>query len=212
MLFDRQDFGAFDVTGFEERMHAIREHLRPRLMEIGETLADPISALVDQPVYPHVARHARRRVNPPDDTWVAFGPDRRGYKKDVHFKVAISRNCVRLLFEVGPEYYDKPSWARSWKRDFRSLKESLQSGDDLGWYQDEHDETPQCLLRSLSAAQLRELGQEPVRRRDGQLVIGRRLGESTVLGMKEAAFERAVVGTFRSTAPLFGLHDRRVLA
>jgi uncharacterized protein YktB (UPF0637 family) len=54
-----------------------------------------------------VARHARRTVNPPDDTWVAFAPDRRGYKKHCHFKVAVSRNAVRFLFDVGPEHADK---------------------------------------------------------------------------------------------------------
>ena len=56
------------------------------------------------PAFAHVAKHARRTVNPPDDTWVAFALDKRGYKKHCHFKVAVSRDRVRFLFEVGPEH------------------------------------------------------------------------------------------------------------
>jgi uncharacterized protein YktB (UPF0637 family) len=168
--------------------------------------------LVDQPVFPHVAKHARRTVNPPNDTWVAFGLDKRGYKKDVHFKIAVSRHAVRLLFEVGPEYYDKPGWSRNWSRDFPSLASGLGKGTALAWFRDEHDEEPAATLSGMDRTALEDLGREPVRKRDGQLVIGRRLDEKVVPGMTEAAFRKAVTGTFRPLAPLFLLHDQRVLA
>lgn len=211
-LFDRKDFRVFDVTGFADRMHAIRERIQPRLHEIGETLSPGISALLDQPVFTHVAKHARRTVNPPDDTWVAFGLDKRGYKKDVHFKIAVSRHAVRLLFEVGPEYYDKGGWQRSWKREFASLSDDLSRTTKLAWFRDEHDEDPAADLRKLESAALRDLGQALVRRRDGQLVLGRRLDEKAVLGMSEAAFRKTVIATFRPLTPLFLLHDQRVPA
>jgi uncharacterized protein YktB (UPF0637 family) len=211
-VFNSKDFSVFDIAGFEERMHAIRQRIAPRLETIAGQLAPEIAALVDQPVFAHVARHARRTVNAPDDTWVAFGLDKRGYKKDVHFKVAISRKCVRLLFEVGPEYYEKSEWTRSWAREFDALAPALSRGTQLGWFKGEHDEDPACLIRKLDSDQLRALGSEPSRRRDGQLVIGRRLDQSRVIGMNEAAFVKAAVTTFRPLVPLFGLHDQRVLA
>ncbi|WP_397261357.1 DUF1054 family protein [Peribacillus simplex] len=31
-----------------------------------------MSVLTGDEMYPHVAKHARRKVNPPNDTWVAF--------------------------------------------------------------------------------------------------------------------------------------------
>ena len=62
--------------------------------------------------FAHVAKHMRRTVNPPDDTWVAFAADKRGYKKHCHFKVAISRGAVRFLFEAGPEHAQKKQWSR----------------------------------------------------------------------------------------------------
>jgi uncharacterized protein YktB (UPF0637 family) len=211
-LFDRKDFRVFDVTGFPERMHAIRERIQPRLHGIGESLSPTISALLDQPVFAHVAKHARRTVNPPDDTWVAFGLDKRGYKKDVHFKIAVSRNAVRLLFEVGPDYYDKAGWHRQWKRDFASLSDALGTATKLAWFSDEHDEEPAAEVGKLQTAALRDLGQALVRRRDGQLVFGRRLDENTVLGMSEAGFRKVVTQTFRPLTPLFLLHNQRVLA
>lgn len=102
--FTAKDFQVFDIPDFQGRMGAIRAQIRPKLEELGKALPPGIGRLVEGEVFAHVAKHARRTVNPPEDTWVAFGPDRRGYRKEVHFKVAISRHCVRFLFEVGPEY------------------------------------------------------------------------------------------------------------
>ena len=99
-LFTASDFKVFDIQGFNERMAAIMLKIRPKLTSMGETLAPKVSTLVDRALFVHVAKHARRTVNPPDDTWAALGPDQRGYKKDVHFKVAVSRHCVRFLFEA----------------------------------------------------------------------------------------------------------------
>ena len=211
-LFTSKDFKVFDIPGFEDRMHAIRTNIRPKLTGIGEELAFGVSGLVDQPVYVHVAKHARRTVNPPDDTWAALGADKRGYKKDVHFKVAVSRNCVRLLFEVGPEYYDKSEWVLKWTRDIRHIVETIGSEKKLAWFKDEHDEEPEAALVTWSRGELKNLGRELTRRRDGQLVIGRRVDREDIVGMSTTGFKRIAMGTFRSVAPLFGLHEsRRVL-
>src|SRR5688572_27122353 len=106
-LFTSEDFKVFDIPDFGNRMNAIRSAIRPKLAVIGNALVPKVAALVDHPLHVHVAKHARRTVNPPDDTWAALAQDSRGYKKDVHFKIAVSRHCVRFLFEVGPEYYEK---------------------------------------------------------------------------------------------------------
>src|SRR5947207_816856 len=95
-LFTLHDFKIFDIPGFHERMAAILTRIRPKLTSIGDRLAPKVSPLVDVPLYVHVAKHARRTVNPPDDTWAAFGASPRGYKKDVHFKVAVSRSTARI--------------------------------------------------------------------------------------------------------------------
>ncbi len=130
-LFKPNDFKVFESEDFASRMSGILKQIRPKLISMGEELVPKLSALVDRPLYLHVARHARRTVNPPDDTWAAFGASRRGYKKDVHFKFAVSRNCVRLLFEAGPEYFAKPEWLRGWYADFSDVANGLRGHKNL---------------------------------------------------------------------------------
>ena len=205
MTFTAKDFQIFDIPDFQGRMGAIRVQIRPKLNDLGVALLPGIARLVGAEVFAHVAKHARRTVNPPEDTWVAFGPDRRGYKKDVHFKVAVSRNCVRFLFEVGPEYRDKGKWTKMWERRQKEVTMVFKSVQGIGWFKNEHDEDPGALMKDLTQAEIRQLGQELSRRRDGQLVFGRRLSQAEVTGMKLEEFQKAALTTFQTLTPLYRL-------
>lgn len=211
-LFTRGDFKVFDIQGFNERMSAIFARIRPKLTSIGEELEPKLGALVDRPLHVHVAKHARRTVNPPNDTWAALGADQRGYKKDVHFKVAVSRHCVRFLFEAGPEYYAKSDWAHEWHREFNGFVAGLRANRDLAWFKDEHDEDPALRLKDVAPADLKRLGEELTRRRDGQLVLGRRIDANDFAALKAKQVEKIAIETFKPLAPLFHLHEVRVLA
>ncbi len=210
-LFTPADFKIFDLADFNQRMGAIISRIRPKLTSIGEELAPEISSLVDRQLFVHVAKHARRTVNPPDDTWAAFGVNPRGYKKDVHFKVAISRNCVRFLFEVGPEYYAKSEWTSTWHREFKQIARELAAGE-LAWFKDEHDEDPAKRLKDLTALEIDKLGDELTRRRDGQLVLGRRVDATELTQLKPKQVAKIALEAFKPSAKLFLLHDARVLA
>ncbi|MGH7394778.1 MAG: DUF1054 family protein, partial [Candidatus Methylomirabilales bacterium] len=105
--FSAKDFEVFTIPDFVGRMGGIRAQIQPKLLALGEVLAPALARQVGGDLFAHVAKHMRRTVNPPEDTWVAFGPEKRGYKKAQQLKVAISRHCVRFLFEVGPEYAEK---------------------------------------------------------------------------------------------------------
>ena len=114
--FTPSDFKVFDIPGFKPRMEAIKSRIRPKLEAVGRELLPDVARIGGAPAFAHVAKHARRTVNPPDDTWVAFALDKRGYKKHCHFKVAVSRTGVRFLFEAGPEHAQKKRWLAAWKR------------------------------------------------------------------------------------------------
>src|SRR5881296_1569860 len=167
------DFKVFDAKGFQPRMAEIRSRVRPKLEALGKSLAPALSRSLGGEVFAHVARHARRTVNPPDDTWVAFSPDARGYKKHCHFKVAVSRRCVRFLFEVGPEHADKKRWAGAWKRSAGKLGPVLRRVRGLAWFKNEHDEEPAAPLVDVPVERLAQLAEELIRTRDGQVVLGR---------------------------------------
>jgi uncharacterized protein YktB (UPF0637 family) len=62
-------------------MEEIRTRIRPKLEALGKSVTPGVARCAGGETFAHVAKHARRTVNPPDDTWVAFGPDARGYKK-----------------------------------------------------------------------------------------------------------------------------------
>ena len=203
--FTASDFSVFDLKGFRPRMAAIRAQVRPKLEALGVELLPDIGRLTGGEAYAHVAKHARRTVNPPDDTWVAFGPDKRGYKKSCHFKVAISRRCVRFLFEAGPEYADKKKWVAAWKKNASRLAPALKKARGLAWFKNEHDEEPAAILADLSSEEIVGLADELTRTRDGQFVFGRLVSESDAAKWDPDDYRKAAVTTFEALAPLYRL-------
>ena len=199
------DFKVFDVSGFKPRMSEIRARVRPKLDAIGETLAPAVSRSIGGEVFVHVARHARRTVNPPDDTWVAFGPDARGYKQHGHFKVAVSRGGVRFLFEIGPEHAEKQRWASAWKKNAPKVGPVLRRMRHLGWFKNEHDDEPASPLADLTPEGLAELADELTRTRDGQFVVGRAVPADEAARWTAAQYRSAALETFRALAPLYRL-------
>src|SRR5204862_37878 len=169
--FVTADFKVFDAKGFQPRMAELRSRVRPKLEVLGKSLAPAVSRSLGGEVFAHVAKHARRTVNPPDDTWVAFSPDARGYKKHCHFKVAVSRHSVRFLFEVGPEHADKKRWAAAWKKNAPKLAPVLRRVKSLAWFKNEHDEELAARLADLTPEAISELADELLRTRDGQPTV-----------------------------------------
>jgi len=203
--FGPGDFKVFDVKGFQPRMGEIRTRIRPKLETLGRSLAPALARSLSGETFAHVAKHARRTVNAPDDTWVAFGPDARGYKKHCHFKVAVSRRCVRFVFEIGPEHAEKKRWAAAWKRNAGKLSPVLRRMKDLAWFKNEHDETPAAALADMTPEELAGLGDELLRTRDGQLVLGRVVAADAAARWKEAQYREAALETFRALVPLYRL-------
>jgi uncharacterized protein YktB (UPF0637 family) len=203
--FSDKDFRVFAIPDFVGRMAAIRAQIQPKLFALAEEIGPHLRSIAGAEAFPHVAKHMRRTVSPPEDTWVAFGPEKRGYKKTQHFKIAISRYCVRFLFEIGPEYADKGKWARAWQREIARLAPKLKKASGLGWFKNEHDDEPAALLDHLSPAEISRLALELTRRKDGQLVLGRRLDQAEVLRLSPDRFTEAALATFRDLAPLYRL-------
>jgi len=203
--FTAADFKVFEIEGFAPRMDAIKQRIRPKLEAVGRELQPDVRRLGGGDAFAHVAKHARRTVNPPSDTWVAFADDKRGYKKHCHFKVAVSRGAVRFLFEVGPELADKKRWAAAWRRDAPKLVPVLRRARGLAWFKNEHDETPSAILTDLGADAVTRLADELTRTRDGQLVLGRVIAAADAARWKPADYARAARETFALLAPLYRL-------
>ncbi len=140
--FTTKDFDVFLIPEFHERMSHLRRDIRPKLAKLGDDLAPKLESLVGHPLYPHTASHARRRINPPDDTWVAFSRSERAYKRYAHFEVGISLDYVFVRFVVKPEGEDdKPTLERYLAQEGAKAFE-LRDPSPIFWYRDDHGTDP----------------------------------------------------------------------
>lgn len=113
--FTRTDFDVFKVEGFNERMQQIYAHVRPKLLKLGDELAPELARKMHMEFFPHVAKHARRTVNPPPETWTAFGPSQRGYKRYGYLALCISGAGLHARAVVKSEADNRVEMAGSLK-------------------------------------------------------------------------------------------------
>ncbi|MFD0869806.1 Uncharacterized protein conserved in bacteria [Chlamydia abortus] len=133
--FSQQDFKALTIDGLEPRMEAIIGIIRPKLTELGELLAPSLSALCGEPMFPHVAKHARRTVNPPNDTWVAWANNRRGYKAHPHFQLGLWSTHLFLQFAIIYESTNKAVFADKLLDNLAEVKQAI---PDHFYWSDDH--------------------------------------------------------------------------
>jgi len=149
--FTPVDFRVFSVEGFNERMQQIYAHVRPKLVRLGDELAPAIARRLHMEFFPHVAKHARRTVNPPPETWAAFGPSPKGYKRFGYLALCISgtgihaRAVVKSEADMRPEMgalltargaqlakaFNGTGIARYDKWDFRQMPEEVAADADF---------------------------------------------------------------------------------
>lgn len=123
--FGENDFEAMETEGLEGRMQAIIGTVRPKLEALGAALSPVLSELCGESMTAHVAKHARRSVNPPNDTWVAWSRNPRGYKMHPHFQVGIWPTHVFAVFAIIYECPDKSRFADNALRELASIRQSI---------------------------------------------------------------------------------------
>jgi uncharacterized protein YktB (UPF0637 family) len=121
-IFKPKDFKAFTVSGLDDRMTALEEHVRPQLNNLGDYFAQYLETQTGEVFYPHVAKHARRSVNPPKDTWVAFATNKRGYKMQPHFQIGLFEGQLFVMYGVMHEAKDKAQQVKVFEDQFDQLK------------------------------------------------------------------------------------------
>ncbi|TQS75697.1 DUF1054 domain-containing protein [Ornithinibacillus gellani] len=121
--FSQKDFDTFLIDGLEARMTAIQERIQPKFQAIGNELVDDLSAHLGNEVYLHIAKHARRTVNPPNDTWLAIADNKRGYKKHPHFQVGLFDDHLFIWLALIYELDGKEKIAASYLKDINQLKQ-----------------------------------------------------------------------------------------
>jgi uncharacterized protein YktB (UPF0637 family) len=132
--FHPSDFDVFTIEGLENRMEAIKRVIRPKLELLGQHFAPTLSVATGEEMYYHVAKHARRTVNPPDDTWVAWANDKRGYKKHPHFQVGLWGTHLFVWYAVIYESPYKETISQAMKQHLDEILSIIP--DDFRWSPD----------------------------------------------------------------------------
>lgn len=119
--FTEEDFKVFHVDGLDPRMEEIRKRIRPKFEQIGEQITPYLELLLGEPIYMHIAKHARRTVNPPEETWVAWSNNKRGYKAHPHFQFGICDTSLFIWFALIYENRRKPDFARNLRQQLEEI-------------------------------------------------------------------------------------------
>ena len=193
-----QDFEVFETPGLEARMEALSTYVRPKFEALGQDFSAYFSGETGDEFFPHVAKHMRRTVNPPNDSWVAFAPYKRGYKAVPHFQIGLWESHVFVILAV---IYEAPGKLQ--------MANQLISTGALADLPEEFVVSGDHMKPEADAiASLGEEGIEKLltRLRDvkkGELVIGRQLARADAAARDKDGFYAFAEETFRELLPIY---------
>lgn len=197
--FTPKDFKAFDVDGLDARMEALNEYIRPQLHQLGDYFSDFFTSQTGETFYPHVAKHARRSVNPPKDTWVAFATNKRGYKMLPHFQIGMFKDQLFVMFGIMHEAKDKASRAKVFERKFKAIK---QLPDDYRVSLD-HMKPDKPFIKDLTDDELKEAIQRAINVKKGEFFIARAITPQDKRLKSDKAFLAFLEETFDQFLPFY---------
>lgn len=198
--FTTQDFDALTVPGLEPRMEAIISRIRPKLETLGTELTPFLSALSGEEMFPHVAKHARRTVNPPNDTWVAWAASKRGYKALPHFQVGMFSTHLFIIFAVIYESPNKAVFANYLDKQAAQIKKTIPA--EFYWSLD-HMSPEGTLHRDTDAKQLKAWAGQLKTVKKSEALCGLRLERNDPIVSDGSKLIHTVEETFQTLLPLY---------
>ncbi|KYG89367.1 DUF1054 domain-containing protein [Metasolibacillus sp. FSL H7-0170] len=191
-----EDFQVFSIEGLDERMQALTTIIRPKFHLLGEHFATYFSAKTGDEFFPHVAKHARRTINPPKDSWVAFAPYKRGYKALPHFQIGL---WGTHLFIVVAVIYEAPQKAEMAERLLANIKQFEKLKNDFVISGDHMSPN----VESLDKEKLQKLLQRLRDVKKGEFLVGRHLTIEQATAMTADEFLTFAEETFGALLPIY---------
>lgn len=198
--FAQHDFDTFAIEGLDGRMEAIRERIQPKFKALGDSLAQDLSVLSGTEMFLHIAKHLRRKVNPPVDTWLAICPNKRGYKQVPHFQVGLFDDRVFIWLALIYELPNKSNIATTYMKEIDRLQKEIPSDFVLSFDHMKKDVT------SLADLDRGGWNDALIRFRDvkkAELLIGRNLSFKDPVLEKPTELELLIKQTFEKLIPLY---------
>lgn len=198
--FTKEDFDVFTIDGFEERMDALKSTIRPKLELLGNHFAPSLTTITGDEMFPHVAKHARRSVNPPKDTWVAFSRNARGYKMLPHFQIGLWESHLFIWYAVIYEAPQKVEIAKKFEKQIASIQKQIPS--EFVWSAD-HMKPGAIEQSELGKKGLLELFHKVQTVKKAELLCGFHISKEDVILMTPLELIEKIDQTFKTLLPLY---------
>lgn len=194
-----EDFNLFTIEGLEPRMKALQTLVQPKFEFLGRTFSDKLSATGSDEFFPHVAKHARRTVNPPTDSWVAMAPSKRGYKALPHFQIGLWKTHLFIIIAVIYENPDKKGIAERLEQNTQQLltlpASYIVSGD--------HMKPEALLIEDIGNKGILKLLNRLQSVKKAEFLVGRHLSKEDAIKMTEKDFLNFTEETIDQLLPIY---------
>ncbi len=202
--FSAADFNVFKIEGLNYRMEALKDRIRPKLDALGDHFASELSTMTGQELFPHVAKHARRTINPPNDTWVAFAGSKRGYKMMPHFQIGLWGSHMFVWFAVIYEAPIKVQFGQTLEKSVKSIKESIP--DNFVWSLD-HTKPEVIPHKTLSLVELTAMFKRLQDVKKAEILCGIKIPREDAINLSDDDFIRTIHNAFVHLIPLYTLTE-----
>lgn len=196
LVWSNKDFDVFTIDGLEPRMEELKKQIRPKFEELGAIFSNYFTTQLGEEFFPHVAKHARRKTNPPNDSWVAFAPYKRGYKAMPHFQIGLFESHLFINLAVIYEAPNKIAIANHLLEQedlLISLPSSFYiSGDHM---------SPKTDMISVETANKILTRFRDVKK--GEVLVGVKVLRDEATQLSESEFMTLVENTFEALLPIY---------
>lgn len=196
-----QAFDALTVPTLEGRMEAIKQQIRPIFRTFSEHIAPLLSIWTQEEMFVHIAKHARRTVHPPQDTWVAMAHDARGYKKHPHFQFGLWSTHAFFWLALIYESPAKQPFAMRLLDHLTVIEKHIPETFVWSW---NHMDPSYVPHRDLTSKDLEEALKRADRVKSAEVLIGRILPKEEALKNHVDLFNFGEE-TFQTLVPLYRL-------
>ncbi|WP_170006857.1 YktB family protein [Bacillus fonticola] len=200
--FTKSDFDTFTIDGLDDRMEAIQTRIQPKFQEIGTALSEDVSALVGKEMFLHIARHARRTVNPPKDTWMALADDKRGYKKHPHFQVGLFDDHLFIWLAFIYELPNKEQIATKFLENSEAVHARIPKNYVIS---QDHMQKEAVGMDKLGVQDLEKILTRFRDVKKAEFLVGRHISVDDPLLQDGERFLAEVRDTFEQLIPLYGM-------
>ncbi|KAB7707921.1 DUF1054 family protein [Bacillus aerolatus] len=200
--FDQTDFDVFHIDGLDERMKALKASIRPKLELLGTHFAEELSLLTSDEMSFHVAKHARRTVNPPNDTWVAFANNKRGYKQHPHFQIGLWESHLFIWYAVIYEAPNKTAVGSLLEENVPYLRKHIPG--EFVW-SDDHTKPGAYKMKDLSDDQLLHLFQRLQSIKKSEILCGFHLPREEAVRLSGSELVELIYDVFVKLIPVYKL-------